>query len=411
METNLEGRFRIMKELDITPNFSELSRIYGIDRHTLKKYWDSGGIPLRKETRRQSMWDPFKDEMIEIFENNSGVSKSAVYHYLINEHKQIKGTYSGFKAYTGKYGIKSVKSEKPHVLYETDPGVQLQADWKEDLKIRLKGGEEIQFNIYHGELSYSRFHVFVYSATRTEDDFKRCTIECFRRIGGITEELETDNMSAIVSWKAGKRNIHPSIRQFMKDLGVKLKLAKPLTPQTKGKNESANRYGNWIIAYNDKLSDESELIRIVEDVIPSQVNKKICQSTRVPPLKLFEKEKEYLGKLPSHVMIDNYITDNITVKVPATLLVYFEGARYSLPPALIGKKVRLYKVDNRLYIYHNQKLAATHNIAQNGTVNYDPAHYTDGLSAAIGSFLSQEKIDDLAAKNLERLAKLQKEKE
>ena len=48
------------------------------------------------------MWDPYKDGMIEIFENNPGITKSAAYHYLINEHQEIKGTYSGFKAYTSK---------------------------------------------------------------------------------------------------------------------------------------------------------------------------------------------------------------------------------------------------------------------------------------------------------------------
>ena len=129
MDFNLEGMLRIMKELELKPNFSQLAKAHGIERHTLKKYYDSSGIPLRKKPERTSMWDAYRDEMIEIFNNNPGITKSAVYHYLVHSHEEIKGTYSSFKAYTGKHGIRSVKALKPHVLYETDPGVQLQVDW------------------------------------------------------------------------------------------------------------------------------------------------------------------------------------------------------------------------------------------------------------------------------------------
>ena len=44
MELNLKGRLRIMKELELTPNFTQLARVHGLERHTLKKYYDSGGI-------------------------------------------------------------------------------------------------------------------------------------------------------------------------------------------------------------------------------------------------------------------------------------------------------------------------------------------------------------------------------
>lgn len=45
MIKNLIGELRFMKDLNIKPNFSEMSREYGIDRHTIKKYYDNDGIP------------------------------------------------------------------------------------------------------------------------------------------------------------------------------------------------------------------------------------------------------------------------------------------------------------------------------------------------------------------------------
>ena len=49
MERNLIGELRIMKELNIKPNMSALSIKYKKDRHTIKKYYDSSGVPERKK--------------------------------------------------------------------------------------------------------------------------------------------------------------------------------------------------------------------------------------------------------------------------------------------------------------------------------------------------------------------------
>ena len=42
MERNIIGDLLILKQLNIKPNFSELARIYDMDRHTVAKYWRNG---------------------------------------------------------------------------------------------------------------------------------------------------------------------------------------------------------------------------------------------------------------------------------------------------------------------------------------------------------------------------------
>lgn len=110
------------------------------------------------------------------------------------------------------------------------------------MSIHLKNSKEINFNVFSATLGYSRKHVFIYSTSKTEDDFKRRIIETFRRLGGVTHTVLTDNMSAIVSVNNGKRNIHIGIQQLFKDLGCELKLCKPKAPQTKGKDENSNKF-------------------------------------------------------------------------------------------------------------------------------------------------------------------------
>ena len=60
------GVLSIMKDFNMKPNFSELERMYGIDRHTIKKYYENGGIPERKKFKRVSKWDPLFDVIISL---------------------------------------------------------------------------------------------------------------------------------------------------------------------------------------------------------------------------------------------------------------------------------------------------------------------------------------------------------
>lgn len=43
------GDLKVMKDMNIKPNFSELQRIHGIDRHTIRKYYEAGCVPERKK--------------------------------------------------------------------------------------------------------------------------------------------------------------------------------------------------------------------------------------------------------------------------------------------------------------------------------------------------------------------------
>lgn len=49
MEINIFGELTIMKQLNIKPNYSDLSRKYGLDRHTMFEY------------SYTSRWESFRD--------------------------------------------------------------------------------------------------------------------------------------------------------------------------------------------------------------------------------------------------------------------------------------------------------------------------------------------------------------
>ena len=394
---NLRGDFEVLMTHDIKPNFSALQRKHGIDRHTVKKYWKNGCQP-RKPRPQTSKLDPYLDEIRAKAESTTANKKSLFHFFRTKYGSEIFSSYSTFSHYLQRKEINAKADHKAHVRYETPPGDQLQVDWKEDLKMVLKDGSVIKYNLFVATLGYSRFHCFVYSKTKTTEDFLRCLISVFQKIGGLPKRVVTDNMTAVVSVQNHKKTKHSVIKQFEKDTGIQIQLCKIKTPQTKGKVESANRYENRLEAYNNELESETDLLKQIEQ-LNKEMNLEANGTTGLPPVILLKKEMEHLLPVPNKVLIENYVKEVIVQIVPPTLLVRYKGSQYSVPPEFIGKKVKLIPAENKLYVYFNTELICIHDVSGRKT-NYKAKHYISGLSAAVGDSLSDDEIVRRAMENL-----------
>lgn len=387
----------VMKTLNIKPNFSELSRIYKIDRRTIKRY-NEGYSKENIKTIRKSKLDKFKDEIKEKLEL-PGITITGLYQYLSKE--EDIGTYSNFYKYIKKYNLKPQKNNKTHLRYETEFGQQLQFDWKEDIKMVSKHGELFEFNVFSSTLGASRLHFFIYSKFKTRIDVQRCLIKTFEYIGGVPKELLTDNMSSIVDTKT--RTFYKEFITFTNDMQTKPKNCKPRHPYTKGKDESANRFMSWLIPYNNEFEDEQELIKIISE-INLKVNRQVNSTIGVAPIMLFNKEKEYLQPLPNSKIMDQYLIDTVRVKVSNESLFYYKGRKYSVPNKFINYTLDIQEDNNKLYVYYNRELITIHDISEKN-INYKEEHYIEGLSYILKN-KTQEQIEFLAKRNLENLNRL-----
>ena len=393
MELNLIGTLTMFKTMGMLPNFSELARTFKKDRHTIKKMYD--GKEKKERKKKPSELDPYVDEIIEILSHTGTKIKSA-YWYFKNERK-IKCSYDNFKTFVKKNKLlEEAKTGVPHPLYETDPGKQLQVDWVESIKLATIKGEIIEFNLFSATLGYSRFHYFEYTEFKTEADFKRCLIHFFKKMGGITKEVLTDNMSAIVTVSEGKRIIHPSIVQFFKDIEVKLSLCKARTPQTKGKDEVSNKYAQWLNSYDGKIKNKEHILKLI-DKLNTDINNQKNTGTNYPPVLLFTKEKEYLRPLPNKELLDSYEEEMRSCKVPSTFLIEYKGAKYSVPPYLINKTIKYKEVNGMLFIYYKSDLVSVHDLNKSNKVNYHEDHYKNGF---LGKLKNNDEIDELTKQNL-----------
>lgn len=395
MITNLIGQINIIKAMNFKPNYSELAREYGMDRRTIKKYYE--GYEGKPKTRnKSSKLDQYYNEIKNKL-SLKGITVKAVYEYLIDQKYEI-GTYSNFMKYVKSKELKPSKSTKGHPRYETPPGKQAQVDWKEDLKLISKNNEEFLINVFNYKLGNSRYCNFEYRKTKTQQDVFECLISSFKATGGIPNEILFDNMRTIVDITDGKRKINNKAKAFANDFGFNISLCKPRHSFTKGKVESANKFIEWVLAYNNEFETEEELIQIIKN-INIKVNKYINQTTGLPPILLFQKEKEYLQPLPNQSIIESYMNQRLTANVHKDSLINYKNCKYSVPSKYINKTVTLKVIDDELHIYFSTDLIAIHKVSDK-KINYLEDHYKELLSVSIKD---SEDIDILAKENLGQL--------
>ena len=393
MNEALKTQLKILKLSDIKPNFSELARLYDLDRRTVKKYYDGyeGKAAHRdKPSKLDKHYDIIRQKL-----SIKGANVRAVYEFILSERDPDIGTYSNFNKYIKSKGLKPVKTAVGHPRFETAPGIQAQVDWKEDVLIKNKFGEIFTFQVFDYKLGNSRYTHFTY---KTRQDVFDCLIASFKATGGVPREILFDNMSSIVDRDSERKNISNQVRAFAKDFNFKIKLCKPRHPFTKGKVESVNKFLAWMLPYEGEFETEDELIAILEK-INQKVNTYPCQETNMPPLLLFQKEKEYLQPLPSDDVVESYLPHDRQTTVRSDSLINYQNCKYSVPPEYIGKPVRLMVSDNTLHVYCSTDLIAVHVLSQK-RINYQTDHYTQLLAQTINDV---DKVAELAEANLKQM--------
>ena len=396
MEQKLITQLKILKLSNVKPNFAELARIYDLDWRTVKKYYDGyDGKP--KHHSKPSKLDKYK-QLITKKLAIKGSNVRAVYEFIIDEVDPNIGTYSNFQKYIKSRGLKPKKNSTGHPRFETEPGVQAQVDWKEDISIANCNGEIFTFQVFDYKLGYSRYPVFTYKLYKTRQDVFDCLIASFKATGGVPREILFDNMSSVVDRDGKKANISNEMKAFAKDMGFKIKLCKPRHAFTKGKVEALNKFLAWLVPYEGEFETEEELVSIL-----SRINKKVCErvcdETGVPPILLFQKEKEYLQSLPSDKVLESYLTHDRQTTVRKDSMVTYMKNKYSVPAEYIGKPVRLKVYNDSLQIYYSTELIVSHRLSDK-RLNYKKEHYTQLLS---GYMKNDDDIAALAEINLRQM--------
>lgn len=415
-ERNLMGELNMLKEERIKPNFSDVSRRYGIDRHTVAKYWNDGDTaPADGRSAKRSAFDEHEEE-IRYRAQLPGVTAKAIHEWLLDRHggegDQALPGYGAFTHWMRRHGI--VVGESPagdpeaHPRFETGPGEQLQFDWKEDMKLHDRTGALIVFNVFTATLCFSRLHVFLLAMRRTREVLLACMYQVLVRLGGTPKVWVTDHMSAYCgTTRDGHTHRDARVDRFAKDAGFEIALCGVRKCMTKGKDESANRFANRLRAYEGDFDGTDGLSEVIARV-ERRSNEEPNGTTKVPPFLLFQKkEKDALKPIGNLALLEQSLGQVTRQVVPSTMLVRARGREWSVPRRCIGHEVRtIIEPEGTLLVFDGDALVATHDtVGETRPIVYTQDHYLEALSDKRWGGTGDDPLE-AARRNLEALDRL-----
>lgn len=398
----LSAEFKLMNVADVKPNFAALGRKYGLDYRTVKKCYENDYKGKAKTRNKGSRLDRYRSTIEEKL-TIPRITRKGVYEFLISKYSFDEvGSYSNFKAYCKKHNLKpSRKGESTggHTLYETVAGELAQCDWKENISMKSRNGEEFVVNVFHLELKFSRYSYLELTLSKEQPVVFRCLINAFKFYGGIPKRILFDNMSTVMDTHVTPKRINSKMVQFSKNMGFDITSCKPRHAYTKGSNEARNKIIDWLRAFDSEFNDISDLIKTIE-TINDKMNIEICEGTNISPCILFSKEKEYLSPIVSTAVMDQYL-EPAKVKVSPQQLVYYKGIKYSVDRKYINEYVQIEEFNDLLQIYYKGKLIQMHRLSQN-PINYTEEHYAQSIHKVV----KEENMDDIVRNNLQIMDQL-----
>ncbi len=282
----LEGERRKVKELlERGMSQTDIAEMLGMHRHTVRAFSEREKNHVQKRSKRGSKLDPYKDYLLKRIQEDYVFNCEK----LIQEIKQ-RG-YSGgstiLKEFVQPY--RQAFKESHTRRYETEPGEQMQVDWKEAGHYQIDG-EVIPLMIFVATLSYSRMSYACFAERQDREHLLHCLTNAFEYFGGVTEKVMFDNMKTIINRRSGPEvEWNEKFLDFVDHYAFKPTVHRPYRPQTKGKVERFIGYMNgWLETSSVRSLQELNLrlLRWVEET----ANQRLHSTTERKPVELWLKE-------------------------------------------------------------------------------------------------------------------------
>ena len=198
--------------------------------------------------------------------------------------------------------------------------------------------------------------------------------EAFRRLGGIPATVRVDNVKTAVSRGAGSwGEVNPSYRRYARAVRFHIDACAPRAPQAKGKVErgirtrrrwkevSARTWDSWT-----ELQEWSDEQRLVD------ATRRVCPATGTSVLEAWQHEREHLSPVPLlpepfDLVVTRTVADDCTVA--------FDNRRYSVPFALLGRRVEVHGCAQTIQVYADGTIVAQHPRHGRERIVIDPGHY------------------------------------
>ena len=378
-------------------NISELSRMTGHSRNTIKK-----AIRGEPWSYKERVHQPFPvlgpyltiiDDWLKADKDQPKKQRHTarrVYNRLVEEHA-YKGGESTIRRYVRMAKIVlGLDTPKAFIPCDPESGYEAEVDW--GAAKAIIDGEQIRLKFFCMRSKYSGKHFVRFYPCERQQVFIDAHIHAFEFFGGVFSVLIYDNLTTAVKkvLRGRERIEQDGFCRFKTYYGIDARFCNPASGNEKGGVEGIVGFArrNYMVP----IPEAADIERLNEDILKRCLtygnHKMAGRERRVN--ELFEDEKEHLLCLPETVF-SNVQTHDGRVDKYATVII--DKNRYSVPTCYVGFKVGALLYVDRVEIYSGTKKLATHErLYGNNKWLLNPDHYLELIQQRPMSFNSARPI-------------------
>ena len=380
-------------------NISELSRITGHSRNTIKKA--IRGEPWGYKERKHQAFPvlgPYMGVIDRWLEGDRGQPKKQrhtarrIYNRLVEEYG-FNGGESTVRRYVKMAKIK-LGLEEPKVFVPCDPeaGIEAEVDW--GTATAIIAGNKVRLKFFCMRSKYSGKHFVRFYPCERQQAFFDAHIHAFNFFGGVFPVIIYDNLRSAVQkvLRGRRRTEQESFRKFKSYYSFEARFCNSNSAHEKGGVEGLVGFArrNYMVPVPEAESIEG----LNEEVLKRSYaygNHTISGRDRTVN-ELYEEEKNHLLDLPE-VAYSNVDLSNGRVDKYSTVII--DKNRYSVPTQYSGFRVKVIIGVDKVEIFNGNKKIATHE-RKFGKNKWclKPEHYLDLILMRPMSFDSARPIKE-----------------
>ncbi|MGH2372977.1 MAG: IS21 family transposase [bacterium] len=365
----------------------QVARQLGVDESSLRyRLSRPAAAPDGRQERPSVLdgWDARVDAVLARFDDarlrgepGSHV-EAAVVHGVLQRDFGFLGSYQAVRRYLTRRFPRPVQAIR---RVETPPGVQAQHDWFE-CAARVGGVVQPVYGLI-GTLSYSRASFVWVSLSTQQLAWQTGHLALFRRYGGVPLWIRIDNLKTGVASGAGSTAVlNPAFATFARTCGFGVDPCRAARGSDKGKTErnvrtSRSVYADLLVnAWGDLPALQAGL-----DARSALVQtQRRCPITGTSIAEALTAERARLQPVPDLQELFDCV---VARRVSRDCLVSFEGRRYSVPFAWIGRQVEVRGTAQDVVVWAEGQAIARHPRHTRRTLVLEPAHYDGGSTRAV----------------------------
>lgn len=288
-------------------SISQLAREFGLNWRTVKREVTSDGPRRYPERVKPTALTPAQRAHVERRLAVCPTIRGTDLHHELHRDYGYTGSYPSFARHLVSLRPSAVR--EPELRFETDPGVQVQADWAHFGSLPVDG---VLVEVYGlvAVLGYSRAPAIRFATDRTRQTTLSCLVHCLDDLGGVPSEILTDRDPAfcIGATSDGRAILASEWVDLCEVLGTVPRACRPYRAKTKGKVERMVRetkeslvpwLSGQILPAHPTLADYDQMARtwIEEIVLPRR-----HRTTKQVIADAWSQERPLLAPLPGRLL-------------------------------------------------------------------------------------------------------------